>query len=1192
MKFKRTRRILSFVLSLLLVLTLCTPTIAMAAEVETQSSDEVVIAVGETTTLKVSGWSYYTTWESSDTDVVTVSRKGVVTGIAPGTAIITAISKGFYFGKQTKTEFTVKVIEQEESDAIQIKVGETTTLPAPSESGTTTWKSSDTSIATVSSEGVVTGLSKGTVTVTATTKSGGYKFWFFIWGETITTTKYTIVVIDDGEIPEPGKETFTVTFASNGGSAVEDQTVLEGDKVERPEDPTKEGYTFGGWYVDEELTTEYDFDVAVVEDITLYAKWEEVPPVIYKVTFESNGGSAVETQSVEEGKTVTKPADPIKEGYTFYGWYTDEELTIEYNFDAVVTDNITLYAKWISEEEIYIIDTDKDGLADEDEESYGTDPKNPDTDNDGYSDYEELILGTDPLTPNEYDETVDSDSDGLTDIEEVKNFKTNPYAVDTDGDGLSDYDEVNVYNTDPIKIDTDGDTLSDGFEVEHGLDPNKVSTDGIIDDNKVKIDQEMPSDGISSVLKDDSNLAKPSISGEVVGELVDNVFLASNTDSALDDNRAVIGKAVTIDGEDDYVKGLELTFHLEAYEGNLEELVIVILDEEGNFDVVDSTLSEKELSCQIEKSGTFCVLNLGEFLSSLGIELSSYWEENELTTATTYSLELEDSSDEHANDIVKDEQVFLSDEEVTYSAMEATGTEEYEAKIDEEHLDELNETNASLLASTVSGQADIVFAIDTTGSMSSTINNVVTNVASFATTLSENYNVKVNYSLVEFKDLEADGPGTTKVIKNGSSNWFSDVDTFISKVNDLSASGGGDAPESDIDALETARRLDFRSSASKFIILITDASYKVANDYGIQSMEEEIELLKKDGIITSVVTSSSRKGDYQILYESTGGIFADISSSSFSSSLLALADLIGETTSDGTWVILKHGYRYVKLTDETDQDGDGLSTTYELGDEVEIDLAPLIKVQLALHGVPYEEYKGKSTIIVYNAKSDPSKADSDFDGIVDKEDTAPWKKGYDDGSIGEMKLLAVPGDNITTVVMTFGRNTGHSFLIYKSYVKDEFDLSSWNGGYIANSGSWKDAIAQETPTNAYKLNVNDVFAFSAGGDETFDASCAIYNMEFYKHFSPSYGYSYGNNHYFTERVTQAQLEKMMSVMEKEAKIEYNILAHTCTHVSLNVWNEMYGTDIDPFGMNTPKNLYSWMSKHGAESNFNLDTIIN
>lgn len=382
MKFKRTRRILSFVLSLLLVLTLCTPTIAMAAEVETQSSDEVVIAVGETTTLKVSGWSYYTTWESSDTDVATVSRKGVVTGIAPGTAIITAISKGFYFGKQTKTEFTVKVIEQEESDAIQIKVGETTTLPAPSESGTTTWKSSDTSIATVSSEGVVTGLSKGTVTVTATTKSGGYKFWFFIWGETITTTKYTIVVIDDGEIPEPGKETFTVTFESNGGSAVEDQTVLEGDKVEKPEDPTKEGYTFGGWYVDEELTAEYDFDVAVTSDITLYAKWDEIPVAIFTVTFESNGGSAVEVQTVQEGDKVERPEDPIKEGYNFGGWYVDEELTTEYDFDAAVTSDITLYAKWESEIITYNIVFDSVGGSEvaQQEVKEGdivTEPENP-----------------------------------------------------------------------------------------------------------------------------------------------------------------------------------------------------------------------------------------------------------------------------------------------------------------------------------------------------------------------------------------------------------------------------------------------------------------------------------------------------------------------------------------------------------------------------------------------------------------------------------------------------------------------------------------------------------------------------------------------------------------------------------------------------------------------------------------------
>lgn len=414
MKFKRTRRILSFVLSLLLVLTLCTPTLAMAAEVETQSSDEVVIAVGDTTTLKVSGWSYYTTWESSDTDVATVSRKGVVMGIAPGTAIITAISKGFYFGKQTKTEFTVKVIEQEDSDAIQIKVGETTTLPVPSESGTTTWKSSDTSIATVSSEGIVTGLSKGTVTVTATTKSGGYKFWFFIWGETITTTKYTIVVIDDGEIPEPGKETFTVTFESNGGSAIEAQTVQEGDKVERPEDPTKEGYTFGGWYVDEELTTEYDFDVAVAEDITLYAKWEEVKES-YIVTFETNGGSEVESQTVEEGQSAVRPENPTKEGCIFIGWYSDEELTTEYLFENEVVSNITLYAKW---EEVV---TPSDPDSSETEISLGTDIDVPS----GDFEKEDAM----PTFPSREDE--------ISNIAEV-NGGTTPY-FQTDDNGIPSY---------------------------------------------------------------------------------------------------------------------------------------------------------------------------------------------------------------------------------------------------------------------------------------------------------------------------------------------------------------------------------------------------------------------------------------------------------------------------------------------------------------------------------------------------------------------------------------------------------------------------------------------------------------------------------------------------------------------------------------------------------------------------------
>ncbi|MGN1142331.1 MAG: VWA domain-containing protein [Oliverpabstia sp.] len=889
-----------------------------------------------------------------------------------------------------------------------------------------------------------------------------------------------------------------------------------------------------------------------------------------------------------------------------------EDITVE-------SDNVTLEAV-ISYDNLDtgLADSDSDGLCDEDEDAFGTDSMNPDTDNDGLTDLEEIILGTDPLVPNDYDEGLDSDEDSLTDLEEIQDYGTDPVNSDTDGDGLSDYDEIKIYGTDPTKADSDNDGLSDGFEIEHGFDPINESTNGTANDGEIPIEQTIADKGISLALRDDSNLAKPSISGTASGELADNVFLATSTDSAFSDNRSVVGKAVYVEGENEYINGLTLSFDVSAYEGNFENIYIVLLNDDGIFEPVESVLTGTVISGQIKKSGTYCVLDLNDFLTNLGFDLSPYWEDLEASIAT-YSLEEEyvdpnavvvdqyagkidiDENEDYDETTVTDlsdngntgNEESISGDEVASSSLYSTYSaedmsEEYKAQIDNGLLEALNETNEALMSSTVSGQADIVFAIDTTGSMSTTITNVVTNVTSFATTLSENYNVNVNYALVDYKDLEEDGAGTTVVVKNGSSNWFTNVDAFVNKVKALKATGGGDTPECSVDALETARRLNFRSTANKFIILITDASYKTANGYGIESMDEEIELLKADGIVTSVVTTTGYQSDYKSLYESTGGIFANIRSSSFSSSLLSLADMIGEITSDGTWVILKHGFRYVRLSDETDQDGDDLSTTYELGEKVELDMTPLIYAQLLMHRIPIENYLGETTITVYDAVSDPTMADSDSDGIADADDTAPWKKGLSGGIIGEMNMLAVPGDVATAIIVT--GNSGHSFLVYKSYVNDEFDLSSWNGGYTKNSGSWVDAIVQKDPPNDYKINAGDYFAFSAGGNDDFSASCAIYNMEFYKHWNSPY-YTYGTNHYFTEDVTQTKIEKMFSVMEEEATKNYNIFTHTCTHVSLNVWNAMYDTGIDPLGMNTPRNLYSWMGKNGASTNFNLDSIL-
>ena len=66
----------------------------------------------------------------------------------------------------------------------------------------------------------------------------------------------------------------------------------------------------------------------------------------YTVVFDSNGGSFVESQNVRENRSAVEPASPVKEGYTFVGWYTDRNFTSRYDFRNIVTENLYLYAKW------------------------------------------------------------------------------------------------------------------------------------------------------------------------------------------------------------------------------------------------------------------------------------------------------------------------------------------------------------------------------------------------------------------------------------------------------------------------------------------------------------------------------------------------------------------------------------------------------------------------------------------------------------------------------------------------------------------------------------------------------------------------------------------------------------------------------------------------------------------------------
>ncbi|MDR0415653.1 MAG: InlB B-repeat-containing protein, partial [Prevotellaceae bacterium] len=146
------------------------------------------------------------------------------------------------------------------------------------------------------------------------------------------------------------KTHYTVTFNSNSGSDVAPQKVLNGSTVSQPPTPTRNGYTFAGWYRDAAFTGVWSFATDVINsDITLYAKWISNDATSYEVAFNSRGGSYIPPQRVEEGGRVSQPTNPTRNGYTFAGWYRDAELTTAWNFATdVVNANVTLYAKWIS----------------------------------------------------------------------------------------------------------------------------------------------------------------------------------------------------------------------------------------------------------------------------------------------------------------------------------------------------------------------------------------------------------------------------------------------------------------------------------------------------------------------------------------------------------------------------------------------------------------------------------------------------------------------------------------------------------------------------------------------------------------------------------------------------------------------------------------------------------------------------
>jgi len=608
------------------------------------------------------------------------------------------------------------------------------------------------------------------------------------------------------------------------------------------------------------------------------------------------------------------------------------------SLNAIVRYSTEIFENPLNE---YEIDTDSDGIPDVMENQLGLNPNSDDTDGDKLTDYFEYVNGvTDPKTADtdgngisDFDE--DSDDDGLKNGEEQA---AGSYAFnqDSDDDKLLDGDEVHKYSTDPMKKDTDGDGLTDYEEIKLGLDPLKISSDGSVNDSKRKLPQTASDEVKDDLLRESDNWLVPQISGNVSGLLDNQISMIKDESLSFSDNHSILSDVIEIDSS--CTSALTLTFSFkENYTGNPKQLVIAYYDNDAHeLHLVDSHLSNEQnkIEGEITSSGYYFVMDVDEFLKSLGI------------------------------DVMKN---------INISSVKTTSTSA--------------STDSSI------GKADIVFVVDTTSSMSDEIYNVQNNINIFADKMSNEYNVDMNYSLIEYRDIEEDGIDSTIVHNNLSSKWFTNINAFKSEVSGLTVDGGGDDPETPIDALELARMSNWRNGATKFVVLVTDAPSKENNTSGIKDMDEMAQKFASDGIIVSVITYN--KSDYANLLEQTHGLYGYIYSN-FSDILLQLADVIGtETHKGGDWIILDD-YSVVQLKGSIeeittiDSDEDGLKDSEELIEKKTIDLKPLIALVLNVSsGISIGEYIGNTEIEVWTFKSNPTIPDTDHDGLDDLLDDEP-----------------------------------------------------------------------------------------------------------------------------------------------------------------------------------------------------------
>ncbi len=265
---------------------------------------------------------------------------------------------------------------------------------------------------------------------------------------------------------------YTVTWVNEDGSILEkDENVPYGTTPTYDgETPTKQAdaqfsYTFDHW--DKKL-------VPVTEDTVYTAVYTETNNK-FTVTFETDGGSTVKTQSVENNKCALKPENPTKDGYTFIDWFNGNE---KYDFNTPVTANITLTAKWEKET---VSDTEPETDSETNTEQTDTSSDNTDT---NFDNTDTVTDSTDTNT----DQTDTSSDNTDTSFDQTDTTSDNTDTNTEQTDTASDNTDTNTEQTDTASDNTDTNTDQTDTASDN-TDTNTDQTDTASDNTDTSSDQ-------------------------------------------------------------------------------------------------------------------------------------------------------------------------------------------------------------------------------------------------------------------------------------------------------------------------------------------------------------------------------------------------------------------------------------------------------------------------------------------------------------------------------------------------------------------------------------------------------------------------------------------------------------------------------------------------------------------------------